>query len=99
MSTTTKYTPVLCIGLGLSGLCLGMQLKRKYGLNFADMHFYDRNDGYSGTWWVNRYPGECRSDILRSGVCATVLTLSFVKRTQALHGELRRVVLFVSHYV
>lgn len=53
-----KFTPVICIGLGFSGLCLGAQLKRKYGLNYTDVHFYDKNTGYSGTWHVNRYPGE-----------------------------------------
>jgi cation diffusion facilitator CzcD-associated flavoprotein CzcO len=58
MSTHPKFTPVICIGVGLSGICLGAQLKIKYGLDFADVHFYDRNAGYSGTWWVNRYPGE-----------------------------------------
>ena len=60
MTTTTKYTPLICIGLGLSGICLGAQLKRKYGLKFADMHFYERNESHGGTWWVNRYPGEIR---------------------------------------
>ncbi|GJJ09078.1 hypothetical protein Clacol_003300 [Clathrus columnatus] len=51
-----KYNKIVCIGLGLSGICLGVQLKRKW--NFKDMHFYDRNENYSGTWWVNRYPGK-----------------------------------------
>lgn len=51
-----KYSEVVCIGLGLSGICLGVQLKRKW--NFEDMHFYDRNEAHSGTWLVNHYPGE-----------------------------------------
>ncbi|KAF8591636.1 monooxygenase [Ramaria rubella] len=50
-----KYNKVLCIGVGLSGICLGIQFKRKLG--FEDIHFYDRNSTHSGTWWVNRYPG------------------------------------------
>ncbi|GJJ09077.1 hypothetical protein Clacol_003299 [Clathrus columnatus] len=42
-----KYSELVCIGLGLSGICLGVQLKRKW--NFKDMHFYDRNETHSGT--------------------------------------------------
>jgi len=55
--TESKYTPVICIGLGVTGICLGVQLKCMYGLDFADVHFYDRNEGCAGTWWSNRYPG------------------------------------------
>jgi cation diffusion facilitator CzcD-associated flavoprotein CzcO len=51
---STKYTEVLCIGVGLSGVCLGVQLQRKY--KFTDIHFYERNASHSGTWYVNRYP-------------------------------------------
>lgn len=50
------YSEVLCVGVGMSGVCLGVQLQRKFG--FTDIHFYDRNASYSGTWLVNRYPGE-----------------------------------------
>ncbi|KAF8518321.1 hypothetical protein JB92DRAFT_3088036 [Gautieria morchelliformis] len=57
---STKYTEVLCIGLGLSGVCLGVQLQRKY--QFTDVHFYERDASHSGTWYVNRYPG-CACDI------------------------------------
>ena len=56
-----KYTPIICVGIGLSGIGVGAQLKRKYGLDFADIHFYERNENYGGTWWVNQYPGQCRS--------------------------------------
>lgn len=51
-----KYNEILCIGVGLSGVCLGVQLQRKFG--FTDIHFYERNPSHSGTWWVNRYPGK-----------------------------------------
>ncbi|KAF8591651.1 FAD/NAD(P)-binding domain-containing protein [Ramaria rubella] len=59
-SPSPKYTEVLCIGFGLSGICLGVQLQRKFG--FTDIHFYDRNSNPSGTWWANRYPG-CACDV------------------------------------
>ncbi|KAF8591629.1 FAD/NAD(P)-binding domain-containing protein [Ramaria rubella] len=59
-SKSTKYSEILCIGFGLSGICLGVQLQRKFG--FTDIHFYDRNPNPSGTWWANRYPG-CACDI------------------------------------
>lgn len=52
---TVKYNEIVCVGLGLSGICLGAQLRRKW--NFRDMHFYDRNESHSGTWFVNHYPG------------------------------------------
>lgn len=51
-----KYNEIVCIGLGLSGICLGAKLRRKCG-STIDMHFYDRNESHSGTWWVNHYPG------------------------------------------
>ncbi|GJJ08852.1 hypothetical protein Clacol_003072 [Clathrus columnatus] len=50
-----RYSDLVCIGTGLSGIGLGAQLKRK--LKFESMHFYDRNESYSGTWWSNHYPG------------------------------------------
>lgn len=52
---TVKYNEVVCVGLGLSGICLGAQLRRRW--NYRDMHFYDRNESHSGTWFVNHYPG------------------------------------------
>lgn len=51
----TKYTEIVCIGLGFSGICLGVQLKRALG--FDDIHFYDRNPSVAGTWYANQYPG------------------------------------------
>ncbi|KAF8505032.1 4-hydroxyacetophenone monooxygenase [Hysterangium stoloniferum] len=52
---TVQFNEILCIGLGFSGICLGVQLKRK--LHFTDIHFYDRNTHVAGTWHANRYPG------------------------------------------
>ncbi|KAF8583212.1 4-hydroxyacetophenone monooxygenase [Ramaria rubella] len=60
MAQPTKFNEILCIGAGLSGVCLGAQLKRK--LNFTDIHFYDKNVSHSGTWQANQYPG-CACDI------------------------------------
>ncbi|GJJ12941.1 hypothetical protein Clacol_007188 [Clathrus columnatus] len=54
-SDEPKYTEILCIGVGFSGICLGAQLKRKFG--FIDIHFYDRNASVAGTWYANQYPG------------------------------------------
>ncbi|RPB05578.1 FAD/NAD(P)-binding domain-containing protein [Choiromyces venosus 120613-1] len=50
-----KYTDVICIGVGLSGIALGARLKTHYP--DASAHFYDRNTDLGGTWHVNTYPG------------------------------------------
>jgi len=50
-----KYTDVVCIGAGLSGIALGACLKTRYPHSSA--HFYDRNTDLGGTWHVNTYPG------------------------------------------
>ena len=50
-----RFNEIVCIGAGISGVCLGAQLKRKYG--FTDIHFYDRNARPGGTWEANNYPG------------------------------------------
>ncbi|KAF8510295.1 4-hydroxyacetophenone monooxygenase [Hysterangium stoloniferum] len=55
MPPEVKYNDVLCIGLGFSGICVAIQLKKQFGHD--DMHFYDRNESHSGTWWSNHYPG------------------------------------------
>ncbi|KIJ55056.1 hypothetical protein M422DRAFT_73698 [Sphaerobolus stellatus SS14] len=54
------FNEIVCIGTGLSGIGLAIQLKRKYG--FTDIHLYDRNSTHSGTWESNRYPG-CACDV------------------------------------
>ncbi|CUS10077.1 unnamed protein product [Tuber aestivum] len=50
-----KYTDVVCIGAGLSGIAVGARLKTHYP--HASAHFYDRNTDLGGTWHVNTYPG------------------------------------------
>ncbi|GJJ08851.1 hypothetical protein Clacol_003071 [Clathrus columnatus] len=52
-----KYSDLVCIGTGLSAIGLGSRLRQKF--KFESMHFYDRNETYSGTWWSNHYP-ECQ---------------------------------------
>ena len=49
------FSEIVCIGAGFSGICLAIQLKKKYG--FTDIQLYDRNATHSGTWEANRYPG------------------------------------------
>ncbi|CAZ81517.1 unnamed protein product [Tuber melanosporum] len=55
MSPPPKYTDVVCIGTGLSGIALGARLKTHYP--HASAHFYDRNTNLGGTWHANTYPG------------------------------------------
>lgn len=64
-----EYIPAICIGAGVSGICTGVQLQRKLGLN--DFHIYDTLDDFGGTWQANTYPG-CGCD-----VPAIVYTFSF----------------------
>lgn len=45
--------PVLIVGAGVSGIVLGVRLKR-LGIPFT---IVEQNDGVGGTWHVNRYPG------------------------------------------
>jgi cation diffusion facilitator CzcD-associated flavoprotein CzcO len=45
---------VVILGAGMSGLCLGIELKRA-GLH--DFLILEKQDGLGGTWWDNRYPG------------------------------------------
>lgn len=49
------YYPVLIVGAGVSGIAMGVQLKRKLG--FDQFRIFDRQSGLGGTWWINRYPG------------------------------------------
>jgi cation diffusion facilitator CzcD-associated flavoprotein CzcO len=48
-------TPTVAIlGAGMSGLCMGMQLKRAGIHSFT---IYEKSDGVGGTWRDNTYPG------------------------------------------
>ena len=49
------YYPVIIIGAGESGICMGYKLKKVLGID--QFRIYDRQSGVGGTWWINRYPG------------------------------------------
>lgn len=49
---------VLIVGAGMSGLCLGLKLKRA-GIPFRIL---EKSPQLGGTWWENTYPG-CACDI------------------------------------
>ncbi|MCA1243312.1 NAD(P)/FAD-dependent oxidoreductase [Stappia stellulata] len=44
---------VLVVGAGVSGICVGANLKR-LGVDFE---IIEKNEEFGGTWWENRYPG------------------------------------------
>ncbi len=50
----TAVHDVVILGAGMSGLCLGIELKRA-GLH--DFLVLEQQAGIGGTWWDNRYPG------------------------------------------
>lgn len=49
------YIPVIIIGAGESGIATACKLKSDLG--FDQFRCYDRQSGFGGTWWINRYPG------------------------------------------
>ncbi len=55
MSTTTDAT-VGILGAGVSGILMGMQLRRA---GFDDFVIYDKESDVGGTWYRNTYPGLC----------------------------------------
>lgn len=50
-----RHLRIIVIGAGASGLCLAYKLQRSFS-NFT-LKLYEKNDGVSGTWLENRYPG------------------------------------------
>lgn len=51
---------VLIIGAGPSGIGLGIQLIRQFGLR--DFHIVEKSTDVGGTWFSNVYPG-CGCDV------------------------------------
>ncbi|KAK0610055.1 hypothetical protein B0T17DRAFT_621331 [Bombardia bombarda] len=49
------YSQFACIGTGFSGIALGAQLQRWYGI--TDIRFFEQQTSLGGTWHINRYPG------------------------------------------
>ncbi len=45
---------VVILGAGMSGLCMGIALKKA---GIEDFVILEKSDGLGGTWWDNRYPG------------------------------------------
>lgn len=50
-----KHLRIICIGAGASGLLVAYKLQKHFK-NFT-LAVYEKNEGVSGTWWENRYPG------------------------------------------
>ncbi|KAJ3572738.1 hypothetical protein NP233_g2892 [Leucocoprinus birnbaumii] len=49
------HSRVVCIGSGIAGIGLAVQLQESLGCN--DFHIYDRNTSPGGVWAVQKYPG------------------------------------------
>ena len=52
----TKHLDIAILGAGVSGLCMGIQL-RKAGIE--SFTILEKSDGIGGTWHDNRYPLGC----------------------------------------
>ncbi|KIW84914.1 hypothetical protein Z517_00302 [Fonsecaea pedrosoi CBS 271.37] len=59
-SQITRPLKVICIGAGISGLCLAYKMIR--GLEKFSLTIYEKNKDIGGTWLENRYPG-CACDV------------------------------------
>ncbi|KAM0753779.1 FAD/NAD(P)-binding domain-containing protein [Meredithblackwellia eburnea MCA 4105] len=61
MSPTPKYkVDVVIVGAGLSGMILGIELKKRLGLH--SFTIYEKQTDVGGTWRDNYYPG-CACDV------------------------------------
>ena len=47
------HTQAIIIGAGVSGICAAIRL-REMGV---ECQIFEKNQGFGGTWWENRYPG------------------------------------------
>lgn len=54
MTGAVQTVDVLILGAGMSGLCMGIALKRARRESFVIL---EQSAGLGGTWWDNRYPG------------------------------------------
>ncbi|MFC3195095.1 beta-ketoacyl synthase N-terminal-like domain-containing protein, partial [Marinicella sediminis] len=64
MKTQQPEHKVIIVGAGLSGICMGITLK-KMGIDFVIL---EKNDAAGGTWFNNLYPG-CGCDIPMFAYC------------------------------
>jgi cation diffusion facilitator CzcD-associated flavoprotein CzcO len=53
-SAATEKPSVLILGAGMSGLCMGIALKKA---GFESFQILEKAAGIGGTWWDNTYPG------------------------------------------
>ncbi|KAJ9610031.1 hypothetical protein H2200_006361 [Cladophialophora chaetospira] len=59
-SEIVRPIKVICIGAGISGLCLAYKMTKI--LDSFDLTIYEKNADVGGTWLENRYPG-CACDV------------------------------------
>jgi cation diffusion facilitator CzcD-associated flavoprotein CzcO len=76
---------VVIIGAGMSGLCMGIQLRRR---GIDDFVIVEKSAGVGGTWYDNTYPGAC------CDVASVLYSFSFEpnpywSRKYSPHGEIR----------
>lgn len=57
MADSIPYSKFACVGTGFSGIGLGATLQRWY--KETDIVFFERRKKLGGTWYINKYPGEC----------------------------------------
>lgn len=58
--TVKRKLRVVCIGAGISGIFVAYKIKRHF--DDFELNVFEKNEGLSGTWWENRYPG-CTCDV------------------------------------
>ena len=81
---TTKQ--VVIIGAGMSGLCMGVQLKQQ-GIN--DFVILERSDDVAGTWNYNTYPG-CGCDVPSVFYSYSFYLNPNWSRVYSLHDEIKQ---------
>ncbi|KAF4953937.1 hypothetical protein FSARC_12293 [Fusarium sarcochroum] len=55
-----RFVKIVCIGAGVSGLCLAYKLRRSFQ-NYS-LTIYEKNPEVGGTWFESTYPG-CACDV------------------------------------
>ena len=50
-----RHMRIVCIGAGIAGLCFAYKLQRSF--EDYELRVYEKNQGISGVWFENRYPG------------------------------------------
>ncbi|TFK38666.1 monooxygenase [Crucibulum laeve] len=68
-----RHSQVLCIGAGVAGLAVVIQLQQR--LKCRNIHIYDRNASPGGVWAVQKYPG------VACDIPAELYSFSFASKT------------------